>query len=284
MADDAPITETPAAAVVAAPPWHAGFDADTLAYVQAKKLDGMPNINEAFAHVAKFHRDAEAYIGIPADQRIRTPNPNDPASVKAFWNKFGTPENAEGYDLSGVKSAAGQDIDPGLATALRNTLYEHNIPASAAPKVAEAFVKHMDATEAAQMTATEGQLAAQQAALKLLWGPNYDANINLADQAAKRIGLDVQGAALLAEKVGADKVLEVLRKIGANTSEDSFVAGNPMQGATPPMTVVEARETLTVLQGDREFGKRLIDGDLAAKKQWDAAFAAAHPDLIAAAA
>ena len=77
---------------------------------------------------------------------------------------------------------------------------------------------------------------------------------------------------------------EALRKIGANTSEDSFVAGNPMQGATPPMTVVEARETLTVLQGDREFGKRLIDGDLAAKKQWDAAFAAAHPDLIAAAA
>lgn len=264
--------------------WHAGMDADTLAYIQSKKLDGVADWKEAFANVAKFHRDAEAYIGIPPDQRLRTPNPNDSASVKAFWNKFGVPEAADKYDLSAVKFADGSDLDPEFVSGFRNTLLENNIPAAAAAKVTEAFIKHMDAADVAETEAAKTQLAEAQTRLKTLWGANYNANMTLADQAAKRIGLDVDAAALLSEKVGADKVLEALRKVGAATREDSFVAGNPHQGSAPPMTVVEARETLTMLQGDKEFGARLINGDLAAKKQWDAAFAAANPDLIAAAA
>ncbi len=258
------------------------MDPETLAYITSKKLDGVADWREAFSNVAKFHRDAEAYIGIPADQRLRAPNPTDPASVKAFWAKFGVPEAADKYDLSAVKFADGRELDPAFATGLRNALLENNIPAAAAAKIAETFVKHQDATDVAGLEATKAQLVEAQTRLKTLWGANYAANLQLADQAAKRIGLDVEAAALLSEKVGADKVLEALRKVGAATGEDTFVPGNPMQGLTPPMTVVEARETLSILQADKEFGARLINGDFAAKKQWDAAFAAANPDLVAA--
>ncbi len=280
----APPAAAPPAAPPANPAWYANLDPETLAYVQSKKVDALPNWTDAFKQVADFHKQAEAYIGIPADQRLRAPNPTDSASVNAFWEKFGAQTEPGKYDLSGIKFSDGTDLDPQFVTTVQTLAHKHHLPLEATQALAKDFTGFLEAQDKAEAEATQARLTEQRTNLQKLWGPNYQANLALADLAAKRVGLDVDAAALLGEKVGVDKVLEALRKIGAATSEDSFVASNPNSQGAPPMTVIEGREKLNALQADKEFGARLIAGDVAAKKEWDIVFASAHPDLIAAAA
>ena len=234
--------------------------------------------------MAAFHRQAEGYIGIPQDQRLRAPNPADPASVKAFWSKFGVPETAQAYDFSTVKRADGTDIDPAFATSLRTAAHQLNIPLEAAQKLAGEVVKFQDGQSAAQLAATKTTIEAAKAALTKEWGPNYAANLQLADLGAKRIGLDVDAAALLAEKVGADKVLEALRKVGAATGEDTFVISPNKETGTTPVTITEASQMLASRLQDKDWGAKVLAGDFEANAEYTRLFQAAHPDLYAAAA
>ena len=272
----------------AAPPtaWHAAFasDPDTSAYITAKGLDKLPDFNEAFKQVAAFHRQAEGYIGVPEAERLRAPNPADPAAVKAFWQKFGVPETADKYDFSTVKRADGTDIDPAFATSLRTAAHQLNIPVEAAQRLASEVVKFQDAQAASQTEATKAALETAKANLVREWGPNYQANLQLADLAAKRLGVDVDTAALLSEKVGADKVLEMFRKIGQATSEDSFVASPNKEGGQPPVTITEAKQTLASRLADKEWGAKVLAGDYEATREFTKLQQAANPDIWAAAA
>lgn len=282
---DPPIV--PPATDPAPPPaaWHAAFaaDPDTQAYITSKGLDKLPSIADAFKQVTAFHKQAEGYIGIPQDQRLRAPNPADPASVKAFWSKFGVPDTADKYDFSTVKRADGSDVDANLIAAARTAAHQLNVPAEAAQKFVGEFVKFQDSQAAAAETATKTALEAARANLQKEWGPNFGANLALADQAAKRLGVDVETSALLAEKIGADKVLEMFRKIGAATAEDTFVISPNKSGTTAPVTITEAKQTLDARKSDPEWGKKLIAGDYETNQEYQRLMRSAHPDLYAAA-
>lgn len=266
--------------------WHAAFasDPDTQAYITSKGLDKLPNIADAFKQVAEFHRQAEGYIGIPQDQRLRAPNPADPASVKAFWSKFGVPETVDKYDLSGVKFTDGSDLDPGFVNTVAAAAHKFNIPVEAAQGFAKEFTGFLEAQDAAETAATKTALETSRAALQKEWGANYAANMQLADLAAKRLGVDVDTAALLSEKIGADKVLEMFRKIGAASSEDSFVASPNKEGGQPPVTITEAKQTLAARLQDKAWGAKVLAGDYEANKEYTMLMQAANPDLYAAAA
>jgi len=273
---------TPAPAPAPAPAaWHASFaaDPDTAAYIAAKGLDKLPDLGAAFAQVAAFHRQAEGYIGVPESERVRLPNPADPASVKAFWSKVGVGETPAAYDFSAAKG-----LDPALATAIQNVAHEANVPVAAAQRIAAALADHNEKSTAAELTQTQERLTAQRAELQRQWGPNYNANLQLADQAARRLGVDVDTAALLGEKIGTDKVLEMFRKIGAATAEDTFVLSPNKEGAQPPTTIADANYQLEALHGDSEWVKRFLAGGHAEQAQHAKLFQAAHPDLYAAAA
>ena len=282
LAPPPPPPAAPPPPVDPASSWYSGFDADTQAYVTSKGLDKLA-FPEAFKQVAEFHRQAEGFIGIPADQRLRAPNPADPASVKAFWSKFGVPETAEGYDLSGVKFSDGKDIDPAFAAQVRTAAHQLNIPVEAAQKLAGEFVKYQESTIAAGDATLKAALETSRANLVREWGPNYQANLALADLAAKRLGVDVDTAALLSEKVGADKVLEMFRKIGAASGEDTFVVSPNKEGGVAPVTITEARQTLDARKADPEWGKKLLAGDYETNQEYARLMRSAHPDLYAAA-
>lgn len=291
MLDDVPgaggaSPPAPAPAPVDPVAWHQAFasDPDAASYITAKGLDKLPSLADAFKQTAAFHRQAEGYIGIPENERLRAPNPADPTTVRAFWAKFGVPETAEGYDFSAVKRADGTDIDPAFVASVRTTAHQLNIPVEAAQKLVGEVVKFQDSQAATSLEQAQATLKAQRAELEKNWGPNYAANLALADQAAKRLGVDVDTAALLAEKVGADKVLEMFRKIGVASSEDTFVVSPNKEGGQAPMAISEAKSMLEARKQDPEWGKKLLAGDYEVNQEYTKLMMGAYPDLYAAAA
>lgn len=278
QADGDPPAVAPPVPPVAA--WHAGLDGDTLAYVTANGL-AEKSAQEAFATAARSHREAQNFIGIPKDQLLRMPSADRPDDARAFWQKLGAPADPTGYDFTGVKPATGE-LDVALADSLRAAAAANNLPVPAAQAVLAAVVKHQETVAQAALDATKATLATQQAALRTAWGQNYDANLGIADRTAKALGIDVETASLLGEKVGADKVLEMFRQIGAKMGEDTFVA-SPNREGDVPKTLGEAQGHLAMLKADPDFGKRLLAGGAKETLEWNKAFAAAHPELMAAA-
>lgn len=264
-----------------APAWHAALSPEAQAYVTANGLAEKTAL-DAFSVTAQAHQRAQALIGIPKDQLLRMPSAERPDEAKAFWQKLGAPADAAGYDFTGVKTAAAADPDPALVQSLREAAAANFLPAPAAKAVAEAVVKYQDATAATALAATQAALKTQQDALRANWGQNYDANLGIADRAAKALGVDVETAALLSEKVGADKVLEMFRKIGSKMGEDTFVNPGPLGGDVPP-AANEAKARLDMLKADPEWGKRFLAGGAAENAEYQKLFAAANPALMAAA-
>lgn len=263
--------------------WHAGFDPDTTAYIQAKKLDGITDIREAFANVAKFHREAESFLGVPKDQLLRRPNPTDTASQKAFWQQFGVPEKPEDYDFSQVKFSDNSDLDPEFANTIRATAFEHNIPPSAAQAFAKAMAAHAEKVDAAEAQENAAALASQQAALKAAWGAAYDSNLAAANRTAAALGIGADQVQALVGLVGGDKVLQMFHKISTVTREDSFVGGSPNIGGDAPVGVEDAKAQLEMLQNDREWVAKFNAGDFAAKQMWQKLHRAANPAVYEAA-
>jgi hypothetical protein len=215
-------TAAAAAAAAAAPPWHAGIEADTLGFWQNK---GYP-VDDPKALAGKLteqYRSLEKHIGAPADRILRLPEKTDDvAGWNGIYSRLGVPAEAKDYDLSTVKHADGTDVDAAFADSLRAGLLKGRVPKDLAPELAKAVIKSLDDKQAADLLVYKTKADAEMAELKKNWGPNYDFNHLKAMEGARKLGLTKEAAEALIGPMGNAGVMEAMRKIGANTSEDAF--------------------------------------------------------------
>jgi hypothetical protein len=256
-----------AAAAGAATPWHGGkIDADTLGFWQNKGIDAADPIAVATT-LTKQYREAEKFVGVPAAQLLRLPkDASDEAGWNTVYQRLGAPADAKDYDFSSVKNAAGQAPDAALLDTIRATAASLRLPKDKAPDLAAAVVKHLDAVASERAAASAAKLTAEKAELAKSWGANAELNKLTAMQGAKRLGIDPETVATLENQVGYAKVMEMFRKIGAGTSEDTFHDGG--SGANP-VTRESAQARLNELTNDQAWGKRLLAGDAAARREFD---------------
>lgn len=256
-----------AAAAGAAKPWHEGkADADIIGYWQNRGLKLDDPVAVAL-DMTKAAREAQKFVGAPPEQLLRLPkDASDEAGWNTVYQRLGAPADAKDYDFSGVKNAAGLAPDAALLDTIRATAASLRLPKDKAPDLAAAVVKHLDSVQAERTAATAAALATEKAELAKSWGPNADLNKLTAMQGAKRLGVDQDTVALLENQVGYSKVMEMFRKIGAGTSEDTFHDGG---GNTNVVTRESAQARLNELTNDQAWGKRLLAGDAAARREFD---------------
>lgn len=260
----------PPAAPAAAPPaapWYEGkADAETIGYFQTKGWDKDPVT--AAIEASKAHRNAEKFIGAPADQLLRLPkDAKDEAGWKAVWGKLGAPAEAKDYDLSAVKYADGTAIEDGFADTLRQTAFANHLPKDAATAFAGAMVKFIEGQKSSQGADLTAKLEAEKTALAQSWGANAEMNKLQAMQGAKRLGVEPDAVAALEKSLGYAKVMEMFRKIGAATSEDTFIEGG---GSGNPATREGAHARKAELMADQAWAKRYLAGGAAEKREMDA--------------
>lgn len=229
--------------------------------------------NAADPHVVaieatKAAMQAQQFIGAAPDQLIKLPkDANDEAGWKSVWGKLGVPAEAKDYDLSSIKAADGKDLDPAFADVMRAALHRGNVGKDKAPEVVKALVKHFTDREAARTVETEAKRGAERAQLLKDWGNNAEFNRLTAMQGAKRLGVTEDDVARFESVLGYDKTMELFRKVGAGTTEDSFVEGK--QGG-PVTTANSAAYRRSELMEDPAWAKRYLDGGAAERREMDA--------------
>jgi hypothetical protein len=252
-----------AAAASSAKPWHDGVDAETIGHAQLKgwKID---DPKEAFGAAAKAARELEKHFGVPADRIIKVPAADaKPEDIRAYHERLGAPKEAKDYDLTAVK-------DPAIADPLRATLHERGVPKDAAAAVAATVAKALESMAATTTVLDAGKLAEQKVKLEQNWGgkdsSTYQLNHLNAMEGARRSGISPEAVKALESVIGYDAVMEHFRKIGKNTSQDTFVErGGPTVGEVTTIEGAIARKA--ELMADKAWGERLMKGGVAEKRE-----------------
>ena len=175
----------------------------------------------------------------------RIPIPTDEDSIKEIYQKLGTPENVEGYEINlpKIDNVEFHDTDVSgflekahelnLNSTQANALLEFDGQRQAA--IAQDRIEHRNAAEAS---------------MKQEWGQAYDQNVTIALQAAKAFG-DEDFTNFLNE-TGLGNHPEFIRfayNIGKEMSEDKLTGeGNPSLIYTPS----EAQEKINEILNDQD--------------------------------
>lgn len=250
------------------PPWYDAFDADTKGYIQNKGLD-KKTAPEAFLEAAKFHREAEKFVGAPANELVRLPKDPNAPEWKNIYERLGAPKDASGYDFSTVKNADGTPLDAEFTEYMRSTVTPLNLSKDAAAAVTQAMVKFREKVDATALAERTAKLEVQKAELKKNWGVNEAANMVVARAAAKALNVAPEAVAALEGQVGYAAVMEMFRTIGTKIGEDRFVASSG-GGGNGVMTRDQAVAEKDALKADQAWVKRFLSGGNEERKKMDA--------------
>lgn len=288
MADAAAAAATTAttatATTGAAAPWHQGLDAALLEHASNKKWN-LADPKEAFAAAAKAHAYAEKALGIPHDKLLRIPEPTAaPAEHDAFWQQLGVPKEAKEYDFSGIKFKDGTALDDSFAEAMRNGLIKARVPKDAAPAVTKVVVDFLENADVEEQTLLSGNILKERETLEKSWGgansDRFKANLFVAENALKKLADAIQMPQEQAKAawdaisklggIGAAAATNMLYEMGRRMGEDRFVSLGGSGTGNLPMTREAAIAEIRSLKVDKEFGRKLLAGDVVSKERWTA--------------
>lgn len=278
MADE--ISTVVSTAMSAAPEakWYSGFDADTQNYITTRGLaDKDPSA--AFLETAKAHQEAQAYIGVPKEQLLKLPKADAaPEEWDDVYARLGYSKNADDYKLEGLKRADGSDVDDGFKDFVRSQATELKLSPAATAKLADATLKNMEGATAAQTAAQTAEATKALEQLRQSWGPNYEANKVIADNAYAALmaaaGFDQtkMTAAIqkLGETAGRAETMQMLLAVGQKLGEDKFVGGGgPGGGHLGPRNAEQATARIAELKADPTWVSRYLAGGSAEKKEME---------------
>lgn len=254
-------------AIITTDPWYQGADATISGHIKNMGLDQKP-VNEAALAAVKSHFELQQKLGIPADQIVRWPkDPSDEANWKTVRARLGVPADPKEYDFTGLKLGT-EEVDASFTDAMRAAAAKHFLPKETAKGVAEEVLKYLNAAETEEKATSTAAISAEKAKLDLNWGANKDAHLLVARNAARALGFPPETVQALENVVGYAAIMEMFRTIGSKIGEDSFVRSGP--GNTGVMTREQAIATLKERKADKGWGEKLMKGDSATVREFQA--------------
>jgi hypothetical protein len=248
-------------------PWYDGkLDAELIGYSDNKhwnKDDPMALAIEAM----KSSRELHKHFGVAEDRLVKLPKDiNDEAGWNGVYQRLGAPKEAKEYDLSAIKFSDGSELKdlPGFEDAMRASLYAAHVSKDKAADIVKSVVKFMDGAEQTMGAATQAQKLENLQTLQKNWGHNFELNRLTALQGARRLGISMDGLAALESAIGYPNVMEVMRKIGVGTTEDTFVEGAQTGHPTTQQGAVARRAEL---MKDQDFVNRYLRGEKQARDE-----------------
>ena len=165
------------------------------------------------------YTNLEKLLGADKAGRAIVP-PKDDAPAEewgAFWGKLGRPETPEGYKIE-----TPEGMPQEFAQAAAQKFHELGIPAKQAQALV-AFNNEFVAKQIAEQEAAADQQAILDVQdLQKAWGPNYEANAELARRAAREAGLSAEEGKTLERALGVKRAAEVMLNLGKPYAEAQF--------------------------------------------------------------
>jgi hypothetical protein len=248
-------------------PWHNVLDAEMRTYALKKGYD-LTDPMKAFMASARGHMEAEKFIGVPPNRLLKLPEDvNDEAGWKAVYQRFGAPVDKNGYDFSQVKFSDGSDLDQSFAEFMRTKAFELHLPTTSAAALSQAFVGFMEEGDKRESEAMAQKLTEEKAQLQKDWGNNYEYNRQTAVQGAQKLKVTAEDVATLEKAVGYSRVMEIFRKVGAGTTEDSYISGK--QGGEFMTTQQTAQTRLNELMANPQWQGRFLQNEPEARREFE---------------
>lgn len=249
-------------------PWYKGADAELIGHIQTKGWHDKPASEVALAAI-QAHREAEKFIGVPADRVAHLPkDASDAAGIAAFRLKTGVPTEAAKYDLGELKFADGSSPDPKFGEWLKETAFKAGIPQAAIGQIAQDFTKFIETGSAAGDAERAVKLTEGKAELAKNWGANEVINLEIAKRGAAAVGISPEAVAAMEATDGYAKTMEAFRQIGVLNGEAKFIgSGNGPGGNGGIMTQEQAIARKAELMNDSGWVTRYTAGDTAANRE-----------------
>lgn len=259
-----------------ATPWYQGVEGVDDAMVGHFQNRGWDKLTPQAAAVqaAKAHREAEKMIGMRPDHDfVPIPKAPDKGDWNAVWQRLGRPSEAKEYDLNGVTFKDGTQLEDSFVNTMRETLFKANVPKQYAPDVVKGVVSYLDAADATEAAEAAAKVTEERAALAKSWGTTPEAlqaspHMQVAKNAAAKLGIDVEAVNKLENTVGYAKVMEMFRNLGERIGEAKFVTGNGVGvDNNGMMTYEQAVARKAELKADNGFVTKFLAGDQQARKE-----------------
>jgi len=248
-------TTTPA--TTAAFDWNTGIvDEAVKGWVSAKGFKDP-------AALAQTAYNQEKLLGVPADQIIRMPKDDNPEAWNAIYDKLGRPKDPTEYGLPVPEGDKGE-----FAATASKWFHEAGLTGKQARAVAEKWNGHVAELVKVQNEATAARDAEQVARLKADWGPQFEANAQQVDAAAKAFGMNAEQLTALKAAMGPAAAMKFMHAIGSKLGvEGEFVSGDGKSGPSGFNTPEAAKAQIKALERDQGFVKRFTTGDVEARAQ-----------------
>lgn len=208
--------------------------------------------------VVAAYRNLESFRGVPADRLIKIPEkPDDPEWAKV-WGQLGRPEKPDGYELT---SPEGDEAGAALVKLSAETFHRYGVPREAGRAIVAEIARFAGERQKATEEAAVLRRADDEGQLRKNWGDAYDANRQVAGDAARKLGLQEADVVGLMGTLGIRRTYELFHQIGMRSAEPRTVRPEGGGGGEPRWSPEMAREKISQLKQDKEWVKRYLDND-----------------------
>lgn len=204
------------------------------------------------------HMSLEKLIGVPADQILRLPKPEDAAGWDGVWSRLGRPEAADKYELP-----VPEGDDGSFAKQVAPLLFANGVPKAMAQKLAAGMNDLSASMIKTQHEQAQAKAAADLAALKNEWGQDFDKRAEFGRRALREIGtpagLNDADLGTLEAALGTSKMLKLFAGLGEASATAKF--SGSQDGGGFQMTKSQAAAKITQLRQDPDWVKAYAGGD-----------------------
>lgn len=172
----------------------------------------------------------ESYFALEKSMgdKVKIPTAESSAEdISSFYQKIGCPEKPDGYEILRPELPEGMEYDEQFETDIRGIAKDIGITQSQMGRLFAAYNDYQINGFNAQTAEITAGFQAGQKALHEEWGGEYDANVQIAQQACKELGSDEFAEMLVTTGIGNNAVfVKTFCGIGKKIINDSFVSGS----------------------------------------------------------
>lgn len=274
----APVADGHGAAPVAAPTegnsaWYGSFDQETSGWLENRGLTKLDE-KSAIPELVKGFRNAEKYIGTPAERLVKVPDWDkaDKVEIDQVYAKLGRPDDPKGYNLQ-VPEGQGREF----ADWAQGIFHEAGLSTRQAAAVTAKWNEYVQGIQQNEQGVKAQSLKDQEAGLRNEWGQAYDKYDAVAANAIESLGLKDQELAALRDTLGFDGAMKLFANIGSKLGEAEFHTGEGRSGSGGPMTPSQAVSKIASLQGDKEWVAGYLAGNVEKRAEMERLMKMAYP-------
>lgn len=276
METTAPVADGHGAAPAAAPEvqtsWHSGFDQETSGWLENRGLTKLDE-KSAIPELVKGFRNAEKYIGTPADKLVKIPDWDkaDKVELDQIYSKLGRPNDPKEYNIP-----VPEGTSPDFADWAKGTFHEAGLSARQASAVTAKWNEYVAGMMEGDGASKAQAMKDQEAGLRNEWGDAYDKYDSVAANAIQSLGLKDTQLAALRDSLGFDGAMKMFANIGEKIGEAQYVSGEG-RGGNGPMTPAQAVSKISQLQGDKEWVSKYLAGNVESRNEMERLMKMAYP-------